>query len=102
MTPPRAAFTILLLLATAVPSGVAAQTINDCTFGDPSIVDWLDVPPAQRVISFVCCSYTPPCTKIEAGQITLALHEYSMSEIVRAGSTFTFKLPLTIGQPRGS
>ena len=68
MTPSRAVFSILLLLATAVPSGLAAQTLNDCTFGDPSVVDWLDVPPAQRVINFVCCSYTPPCTKIEAGQ----------------------------------
>jgi plastocyanin len=68
MTPRRAALSILLLLATAAPSGLAAQTINECTFGDPSVVNWLDVSPAQREVTFVCCAYTPPCSLIDAGQ----------------------------------
>ncbi len=53
----------LLLLLAAGPA--PAQTVNGCSFA--AATDWFDATAAEREITFTCCSYSPPCVRIEAG-----------------------------------
>lgn len=59
-----AGFFVASVLVTA--NGAAAQDVNGCTLG--ATVNWLDVPPGERVIVFPNANYQPPCVRIRAGQ----------------------------------
>lgn len=55
--------TAVMALLAAAPA--LAQTVNGCSFA--TATDWFDAPAVEREITFTCCSYSPPCVKVEAG-----------------------------------
>ena len=73
---------LLLSLLAAAPA--AAQTINGCSFA--TATDWFDATAAERTISFTCCSYSPPCVKVEAGD-TVKFSGTFVSHPLRSGFT---------------
>jgi plastocyanin len=82
--PPLDAAPLFLLLALTALTPAAAQTVNGCSFD--TATDWFDATPAERQIDFVCCSYTPACVKIEAGETVTFSGAFS-SHPLRPGFT---------------
>jgi len=69
---------VAAILALSILAGAPAsvgQEVNGCTI--TSATDWLDTGPMGRTIDFACCSYTPPCVKIQPGRTVRWLGDFT-------------------------
>lgn len=80
---------LLALAAIPAPAAAGGGPVNGCTVA--TATNWLETGPMGRVIDFACCSYTPPCVKIQPGRTVRWLGDFAFHPLrpglVVAGTT---------------